>query len=115
MSSSDFEEMVDEPSMEDAVAEEEDDNAPLTSVMDEEDVSDTILDKATAAATVSSMARLAENIAISRTSAGTTLEDIVRDLLRPMLKDWLDENLPEVIERLVNQELERLAEKASRK
>lgn len=74
-----------------------------------------LLDKAAAVATVSSMARLAENIAVSRTAAGTTLEDIVRDLLRPMLKEWLDENLPTVIERLVAQELERLAEKAARK
>jgi cell pole-organizing protein PopZ len=32
-----------------------------------------------------------------------------------MLKDWLDENLPTLIERLVSQELERLANKAAGK
>lgn len=74
-----------------------------------------LLNEAASVATVSSMAKLAENIAISRTSAGTTLEDITRDLLRPMLKGWLDENLPTIIERLVAKELERLAEKAARK
>ena len=76
---------------------------------------DALLNNAASSATVSSLARLAENIAVSRTASGTTLEDIVRELLRPMLKEWLDDNLPDVIERLVAKELERLAEKASRK
>lgn len=78
---------------------------------------DALLNDVTAQATVSSMSKLAQNIAISRNAQGSnvTLDDIVRDLLRPMLKDWLDENLPDVIERLVAKELERLAEKAARK
>jgi len=74
-----------------------------------------LVDRVAETATVGAMAKLAENIAISRTSEGVTLEDVVADLLRPMLKDWLDENLPTLIERLVSQELERLAEKAMRK
>lgn len=76
---------------------------------------DALLNDIAAAATVSSMSRLAENIAVSRHHDGLTLEDIVRELLRPMLKEWLDSNLPDVIERLVAKELERLAEKAARK
>jgi cell pole-organizing protein PopZ len=30
-------------------------------------------------------------------------------MLRPMLKAWLDENLPALVERLVQDEIERLA------
>ena len=37
-----------------------------------------------------------------------TLEDVVRDTHRPMLKSWLDENLPRVVERLVQEEIERV-------
>ncbi len=41
-----------------------------------------------------------------------TLEQIVAAMLRPMLKKWLDENLPELTERLVRQEIRRLARRA---
>ncbi|MGH1397832.1 MAG: DUF2497 domain-containing protein [Alphaproteobacteria bacterium] len=44
--------------------------------------------------------------------SGITLEEIVRAELRPMLKDWLDDNLPPIIERLVQEELERVAKRA---
>ena len=80
-----------------------------------DDDKDFLIDKVAEGATVSAMARLAENISLARNADGVTLEDIVRDLLRPMLKDWLDDNLPDIIERLVSQELERLAQKAVRK
>ncbi len=40
---------------------------------------------------------------------GNLIEDSVRDLLRPMLKTWLDDNLPGMVERLVRQEIERMA------
>jgi cell pole-organizing protein PopZ len=36
-------------------------------------------------------------------------EDIAADLLRPMLQEWLDENLPTLVERLVREEIERVA------
>jgi cell pole-organizing protein PopZ len=38
-----------------------------------------------------------------------SLEDLVAEMLRPMLKAWLDENLPALVERLVQDEIERLA------
>ena len=38
-----------------------------------------------------------------------TLEDLVQEMLRPMLKSWLDENLPVLVEKLVRQEIERVA------
>ena len=37
------------------------------------------------------------------------VEDSIREMLRPMLKSWLDDNLPGIVERLVRQEIERMA------
>lgn len=42
-------------------------------------------------------------------SDGRTLEEIVSDMLRPMLKEWLDGHLPALVERLVAEEIERIA------
>ena len=41
-----------------------------------------------------------------------TLEEIVRDVLRPLLQAWLDDNLPRMVERLVRDELSRVAGEA---
>ncbi len=41
--------------------------------------------------------------------AGVTLEEIVRDTLRPLLQTWLDEHLPGIVERLVREEIARVA------
>jgi cell pole-organizing protein PopZ len=41
-----------------------------------------------------------------------TLEELVRDMLRPMLREWLDDNLPTLVERLVREEIERIARDA---
>jgi cell pole-organizing protein PopZ len=38
-----------------------------------------------------------------------TLEDIVAEMLRPMLKEWLDDNLPPLVERLVQEEIQRVS------
>lgn len=38
-----------------------------------------------------------------------TLSDVVKSLLRPMLQNWLDDNLPNLVERLVQQEIARIA------
>ena len=40
---------------------------------------------------------------------GGLIEESVREMLRPMLKSWLDDNLPGIVERLVRQEIERMA------
>ncbi len=37
------------------------------------------------------------------------VEEATREMLRPMLKQWLDDNLPGIVERLVRQEIERVA------
>ena len=38
-----------------------------------------------------------------------TLEDIVRDMMRPLLQAWLDQHLAGLVERLVREEIARLA------
>jgi len=48
-------------------------------------------------------------------NANRTLEDITRELLRPILKSWLDDNLPELVERIVREEIGRLALDAQRR
>ncbi|MBL8780456.1 MAG: DUF2497 domain-containing protein [Alphaproteobacteria bacterium] len=46
---------------------------------------------------------------------GTTLEDIVAQMMKPMLAAWLDEHLPEIVERVVQQEVERAARGGGRR
>jgi uncharacterized protein len=41
-----------------------------------------------------------------------TLEEIVRELLRPLLQAWLDGHLPGIVERLVREEIARVAGEA---
>ena len=50
--------------------------------------------------------RLSESI---RPAQPTTVEDLMKEMLRPMLKAWLDDNLPPLVERLVREEIERVA------
>lgn len=40
-----------------------------------------------------------------------TIEALVRELMRPMLKEWLNQNLPGIVERIVEQEVKRVAER----
>ena len=46
---------------------------------------------------------------------GTSLEDIVTQMMKPMLAAWLDQNLPEIVERVVQQEVERAARNSGRR
>jgi hypothetical protein len=48
-------------------------------------------------------------------NATQTLEDLTRELLRPILKNWLDDNLPQIVERIVREEIGRLALDAQRR
>ena len=38
-----------------------------------------------------------------------SLADAAEEMLRPMLREWLDENLPQLVEKLVREEIERIA------
>lgn len=61
-----------------------------------------------AEAVQSAFNRLAENM-FARATGERSVEDLTRELLRGMLKQWLDENLPSLVERLVREEIERVA------
>src|SRR3954471_7830912 len=65
-----------------------------------------MLSPATAAAVDSAFSALAQTVLVQN---ATTLEDLVKEMLRPMLQHWLDNNLPTLVERLVRQEIERVA------
>ena len=41
--------------------------------------------------------------------AQKTFDEMAEDMMRPMLRDWLDNNLPVLVERLVREEIERVA------
>ncbi|MBH73289.1 MAG: hypothetical protein CMM57_06435 [Rhodospirillaceae bacterium] len=53
--------------------------------------------------------------AIREHRPGTTVEQLAEDLLRPMLREWLDANLPDMVERLVQKEIQRMADQAEPK
>lgn len=38
-----------------------------------------------------------------------SLDELAQEMLRPMLQEWLDDNLPTLVERLVREEIERVA------
>lgn len=44
-------------------------------------------------------------------SGETSLEGMVRDMLRPMLAEWLDAHLPGMVEKMVKDEISRIAGK----
>ncbi|SMC61247.1 Cell pole-organizing protein PopZ [Fulvimarina manganoxydans] len=54
----------------------------------------------------SSFDQLAEAV---RADQLARMDDTVRDMLRPMLSDWLEDNLPSIVERMVREEIERVA------
>ena len=41
-----------------------------------------------------------------------TVEGLLRQMLRPMIKEWLDANLPDIVERKVEEEVQRIARMA---
>lgn len=43
------------------------------------------------------------------TRSKKTFDDMAEEMLKPMLQDWLDNNLPTLVERLVREEIERVA------
>jgi len=38
-----------------------------------------------------------------------TFDELAEQMLRPMLQEWLDNNLPLLVEKLVREEIERVA------
>ncbi len=81
---------------------------------------DVLVSESTAAAAINSLRsvrdtahRAAEHRPHGLTfRTGTTVEDLVIEALRPMLKDWLDTHLPHTVERIVQREIQRIAQEA---
>jgi hypothetical protein len=67
-----------------------------------------ILSGGSAQAVQSAFGRLADSV-LARAIGEQSIENVTRDLLKVMLKQWLDENLPPLVERLVKEEIERVA------
>jgi cell pole-organizing protein PopZ len=67
-----------------------------------------ILSGAPAQAVQSAFNRLAETV-LARAIGEQSIEEMTQELLKAMLKQWLDENLPDMVERLVREEIERVA------
>ena len=56
------------------------------------------------------VARSFGELAVSlNAQANRSLDEIAEEMLRPMLREWLDDNLPSLVERLVREEIERVA------
>ena len=68
-----------------------------------------ILSEKAASAALGGFTKLADSVRLGQGDA--TIHQIVQDLLKPMLAEWLDDNLPDIIERLVQQELDKLSGK----
>ncbi len=49
------------------------------------------------------------NSLMAQLSGDGRLHEMTRDMLQPLLKGWLDENLPTLVEKLVREEIERVA------
>ncbi|MFN3701501.1 MAG: PopZ family protein [Alphaproteobacteria bacterium] len=88
---------------------EEDTPSVAFSASDEED--DSLLTKRAEDAAYGAFKKLAAKTAIDSMS-GITIEEIVRDELRPMLREWLDHNLPIVVERILKEEMDKIARRA---
>jgi uncharacterized protein len=69
---------------------------------------DTVMSAGTSEAAAQSFQRLAETV-MQRALGERPVEEVTRELLRGMLRQWLDENLPQLVERIVREEIERVA------
>ncbi|QEE47622.1 DUF2497 domain-containing protein [Rhizobium sp. WL3] len=97
-----------EPVMESA--EEEPMDAPAFEPRHEMDGGSRDLNALVSAATVEQVSRSFSDLAAAFDGTERrSLDEMAEEMLRPMLKDWLDDNLPTLVERLVREEIERVA------
>ncbi|HWK45590.1 MAG TPA: DUF2497 domain-containing protein [Stellaceae bacterium] len=77
--------------------------------------SERLISDETAAASTASFAEIANRMRERRSgdlelgNGAATIEEIVRQMLKPMLAEWLDDHLPSMVERLVREEIKRVA------
>lgn len=65
-----------------------------------------MLSEQTAGRVAASFGALTEAVDANR---GSQMQNMTEQMLQPMLREWLDNNLPVIVERLVREEIERLA------
>ncbi len=70
-----------------------------------------ILSESAGRQVAASFGELTDAFAASRRKS---FDEMAEDMLRPMLQEWLDDNLPTLVERLVREEIERVARGGSR-
>lgn len=102
----------DEPeALEEVVAPAKDNPAPAAA----SNSADTLLTNESVSKAASALAQLKQPAASVPTGeklqfrSGTTVEDLVLEALRPMLKEWLNNELPSTVERMVAEEIKRIA------
>ena len=83
--------------------------------MVDKDDRDAVLSSQATSAISNAFGMLTRERDVSVGGGGTTLEDIVAQMMKPMLAAWLDEHLPEIVERVVQQEVERAARNSGRR
>ncbi|HEX8373562.1 MAG TPA: DUF2497 domain-containing protein [Geminicoccaceae bacterium] len=81
------------------------------------DSQDGLISSGAASASTSALTRLTRAAATPEERPGNplaavTVERLLIDLMTPMLKEWLDQNLPPLVERIVEQEVKKLARRA---
>ena len=70
-----------------------------------------IVSEATGRQVAAAFGELSDAFAANRRKS---FDEMAEEMLRPMLQDWLDDNLPTLVERLVREEIERVARGGSR-
>lgn len=110
------------PAQFDAAAEAEDEFDTAETAVMQDDIAQPAFQKPAVAETTASRSSIISEQAgrqvaaafeeLSEAFAATrkrSFDDMAEEMLRPMLQDWLDNNLPTLVEKLVREEIERVA------
>ncbi|MBI1211690.1 MAG: DUF2497 domain-containing protein [Alphaproteobacteria bacterium] len=89
-------------------------NDPDLDMVDKDDREGGILSTQATSAITSAFGALARERDVNL-GAGVSLEDLVTQMMKPMLAAWLEEHLPDIVERVVQQEVERAARTGRRR
>ncbi|HIG23466.1 MAG TPA: DUF2497 domain-containing protein [Henriciella marina] len=73
---------------------------------------DALTDERIAGAAATALGKLMVKRSAEEEANPNTLDGLMRELLRPMIKEWLDANLPSIVERKVEEEVQRIARMA---
>ena len=85
-----------------------------TSSVEKAEEAPALVDEGVAHVSMKKMTHLAQVVSeetAEKAAPETSLEGLVRSILSPYLKEWLDANLPALVERVVQKEVRRIADK----